>query len=63
MDTFIITYIVISLIVIIFQSWYIKRLRRVISFAVDSLRRYASAITNDDLEEMERIDNDIKNFK
>lgn len=62
-DTFVIVYIVVSLIVIIFQALYIRRLLRVIRFAVDSLRKYAHAILNDDRKEMERIDNDVKNFK
>ena len=63
MDILINIYLVASIIVIIFQLWYIKRLRRTIEFACESLRRYASAIINDDVEEIERIDKDVKNFR
>ena len=63
MDTLIIIYVVVSILVMLFQYWYITRLRRVIEFAIESLRRYASAMINDDKEEMERIDHDIKNYR
>ena len=63
MDTLTVVYIVASLFVIIFQFWYIQRLRRCLEFVLDALKRYASAILKEDTEEIERIDNDVKNFK
>lgn len=63
MDTILNIYIVVSIIVIIFQYWYIRRLKNVINFVVETLQRYARAFINDDMDEIERIENDVKNFK
>ena len=63
MDILLNIYLIASVVVIIFQLWYIKRLRKVIQFAVESLQRYATALLNEDRQEIERIDNDVKNFK
>ena len=49
--------------IIIFQAWYISKLRKTIEFAVESLRRYANALVNDDFKEIERVNDDIKNYK
>ena len=63
MDIILNIYIVVSIIVIIFQYWYIRRLKYVMNFMVETLQRYARAFINDDMNEVERIDNDVKNFK
>lgn len=63
MDIILNIYIVVSIIVIIFQYWYIRRLKYVMNFMVETLQRYARAFINDDMDEVERIDNDVKNFK
>lgn len=63
MDTILNIYIVVSIIVIIFQYWYIRRLKNVMNFMVETLQRYARAFINDDVDEIERINNDVKNFK
>ena len=64
MDTLIIIYVIVSLLVIIFQSWLIHRLRKNINFAADCLRKFSIAILSDDsVAELERINDDIKNFR
>ena len=64
MDTLLNIYIIVSLIVIIFQYWYIHRLKRTINFAVECLNKFAVAMASDNpAHEVERVTNDIKNFK
>ena len=64
MNTFEIIYIVLSLLVIIFQYWYIHRLKRTINFAVECLNRFSVAMSSDNpAAEVERVTNDIRNYK
>ncbi len=66
MDGLIIAYILVSLAIIIFQYWYIKRLRRTIDFAVYSLQKFARAMQADDpAQEIRGInwDDEFRKFK
>ena len=42
-------FVIILLLVIIFQFWYITRLRKAIEYAVQVLKRYESALLMDDI--------------
>lgn len=42
-------FIIVLLIVVVFEYWYIVRLRRAIAYAVKTLENYASALLVDDL--------------
>lgn len=58
-----IVYVVITAIVMLLQHWYIRNMHKAMNFMIETLHRYGNALVNEDWTEIERIDNDIKNFK
>lgn len=58
-----IAYVVVTAIVMLLQHWYIRNMRKAMNFMIETLHRYGNALVNEDWTEIERIDNDIKNFK
>ena len=66
MDVLTTIYIIVSLIVIIFETWYISRLRKSLQFALYGMNKLATAVMSDDpAGEMKGInwDDEFKNFK
>lgn len=58
-----IIYVVVTAIVMLLQRWYIRNMHKAMNFMIETLHRYGNALVNEDWAEIERIDNDIKNFK